>query len=172
METQQVLVQERAKREVAEAILAETAKALSAVRRAAADGGARVDVRRRAPRRRRRGRRGSQREAHPPAQRLRRAEARVRTQRSRTRQDEPRDQQTGGRPGPHRDRPPSHDRPRDQADEHIRPGRTRHVLKAALRPRERAGTIAVGVSRSRRTTSEDHRGRGVHPGAAATGAKG
>ena len=40
METQQVLVQERAKREVAEAILAETAKALSAVRRAAADGGA------------------------------------------------------------------------------------------------------------------------------------
>ena len=40
LETQQVLVQERAKREVAEAILAETAKALSAVRRAAADGGA------------------------------------------------------------------------------------------------------------------------------------
>ena len=40
METQQVLVQERAKREVAEAILAETAKALSAVRRAAVDGGA------------------------------------------------------------------------------------------------------------------------------------
>lgn len=39
LETQQVLVQERLSREVAEAILAETAKALSAVRRAAADGG-------------------------------------------------------------------------------------------------------------------------------------
>jgi hypothetical protein len=40
LETQQVLVQERLQREVAESILAETAKALSAVRRAAADGGA------------------------------------------------------------------------------------------------------------------------------------
>ena len=40
LETQQVLVQERLAREVSEAILAETAKALSAVRRAAADGGA------------------------------------------------------------------------------------------------------------------------------------
>ena len=39
LETQQVLVQERLQREVAESILAETAKALSAVRRAAADSG-------------------------------------------------------------------------------------------------------------------------------------
>ena len=39
LETQQVLVQERLAREVSEAILAETAKALSAVRRAAAEGG-------------------------------------------------------------------------------------------------------------------------------------
>ena len=40
LETQQVLVQERLAREVAEAILSETAKALSAVRKAAAAGGA------------------------------------------------------------------------------------------------------------------------------------
>jgi hypothetical protein len=39
LETQQVLVQERLAREVTEAILGETAKALSAVRRAAAEGG-------------------------------------------------------------------------------------------------------------------------------------
>ena len=39
LETQQVLVQERLQREVAESILAETARALSAVRRAAADSG-------------------------------------------------------------------------------------------------------------------------------------
>ena len=39
LETQQVLVQERLQREIAESILAETAKALSAVRRAAADSG-------------------------------------------------------------------------------------------------------------------------------------
>ena len=38
LETQQVLVQERLQREVAGERLAETAKALSAVRRAAADG--------------------------------------------------------------------------------------------------------------------------------------
>ena len=38
-ETQQVLVQERLAREISEAILSETAKALSAVRRAAAEGG-------------------------------------------------------------------------------------------------------------------------------------
>lgn len=44
LETQQVLVQERLARDVTEAILAETAKALSAVRRAAADGGGATSV--------------------------------------------------------------------------------------------------------------------------------
>jgi hypothetical protein len=172
METQQVLVQERAKREVAEAILAETAKALSAVRRAAADGGAAstsgVALR------------GGGEEAaavlnekltllrndYDALKREFELKDREHAKMSReiNRLEDGLDLTETGRP--------SHDRPRDQADEHIRPGRTRHVLKAALRPRERAGTIAVGVSRSRRTTSEDHRGRGVHPGAAATGAKG
>ena len=43
LETQQVLVQERLAREVAEAILSETAKALSAVRAAAAGGAAKTE---------------------------------------------------------------------------------------------------------------------------------